>query len=343
MGQVIGTVLDYLNQEPWRFLVSFGLLLFLVLNLAAIFTMAERKVSAYIHLRYGPNRVGPRGLLQPAADVFKLFTKENTSPSKADLWVFLGAPIAMFIPAALVWAVVPFSPDAVIADLDIGLLFFVAVTSIGALGVIMAGYGSRSNFSLLGALRGAAQMISYEVPLILSLLGVIIVTGSLSLVDVVNAQAGGFWQWNFLIQFPMFIVFYIAGLAEVKRVPFDLPEGESEIVGGFMVEYSGMTWALIQASEFVSMALMSAMSVTLFLGGWQPPLEFLDLGNYNWFWFGLKTALLLFTFQWIRWSVPRLRMDQLMDLGWKILVPICLVYLFVISGLVLLVPSIAQG
>jgi NADH-quinone oxidoreductase subunit H len=246
----------------------------------------------------------------------------------------------MFIPAAAVWLVVPFAPNAVVANLNVGLLFFVAITSIGALGVIMAGYGSRSNFSLLGALRGAAQMISYEVPLILSMLGVIMLAGSLSFVDVVNAQDGGFWHWYFLPQLPMFIVFYIAGLAEARRVPFDLPEGESEIVGGFMVEYSGMTWALIQASEFASMGLISAVTTTLFLGGWQPPIEALDFGNFNWIWFGLKTALLVFTFQWVRWSVPRLRMDQLMDFGWKVLVPVCLVWLFVTAGVMLLLPSV---
>src|SRR5919106_3767312 len=329
------TVLNLLEVEPIRLLISFGAVLFLVLNLAAILTMAERKVSGYIHLRFGPNRVGPRGLLQPAADVFKLFTKENVSPGRSDLWVFLGAPIAMFLPAALVWLVIPFAPDAVMANLNVGILFFIAVTSIGALGVVMAGYGSRSTFSLLGALRGAAQMISYEVPLILSLLGGVMLTGSLSFVDVVNAQGGGFWNWYVWPQLPMFFAFYIAGLAEVKRVPFDLPEGESEIVGGYMVEYSGMTWALIQASEFATMGLMAAMNVTLFLGGWQPPLDFLDLGAFNWIWFGLKTALLTFTFQWIRWSVPRLRMDQLMDLGWKILVPACLVWLFVVAGAML--------
>src|ERR671921_121372 len=329
------TILNLLEVEPIRLLLSFGAVLFLVLNLAAVLTMAERKVSGYIHLRYGPNRVGPRGLLQPAADVFKLFSKENLSPNRADLWIFLAAPIAMFIPAAAVWLVMPFAPGAVIVDLNIAILFFVSITSIGALGVIMAGYGSRSTFSLLGALRGAAQMISYEVPLILSLLGVVMLTGSLSFVDVVNAQGGGFWNWYVWPQLPMFFVFYIAGLAEVKRVPFDLPEGESEIVGGYMVEYSGMTWALIQAAEFASMGLMSAVTVTLFLGGWQPPLEFLDLGSFNWVWFGLKTALIIFTFQWIRWSVPRLRMDQLMDLGWKILVPITLVWLFVTAGAML--------
>jgi NADH-quinone oxidoreductase subunit H len=331
----VGTVLQYLNQEPIRFLISFGLVLFLVLNLAAVLTMAERKVSAYIQLRYGPNRVGPRGLLQPAADVFKLFTKENVSPGRSDLWVFLGAPIAMFLPAALVWLVIPFAPGAVMADLNVGILFFIAVTSIGALGVVMAGYGSRSTFSLLGALRGAAQMISYEVPLILSLLGVVMLAGSLSFVDVVNAQGDTFWTWYFLPLFPMFITFYVAGIAEVKRVPFDLPEGESEIVGGFMIEYSGMTWALIQAAEFASMGLMSAITATLFLGGWQPPLPFLDLGAFNWVWFGLKTALIMFTFQWIRWSVPRLRMDQLMDLGWKVLVPLTLIYLFVVAAAML--------
>lgn len=330
------TVLNLLEQEPLRFLISFGLMIFLVLNLAAVLTLAERKTAAYIQGRYGPNRVGPRGLLQPAADVFKLFTKENVSPGRADLWIFLGAPIAMFIPAALVWLAIPFAPGAVIADMNIAILFFIAITSIGALGVIMAGYGSRSAFSLLGALRGAAQMISYEVPLILSLLGVIMLTGSLSFVDVVNAQSGGFWNWYFLPQLPMFLTFYIAGIAEVKRVPFDLPEGESEIVGGFMIEYSGMTWALIQAAEFASMGLMSAVTTTLFLGGWQPPFEFLDLGAFNWFWFGLKTALIMFTFQWIRWSVPRLRMDQLMDLGWKVMVPITLVWLFVTAGAMLI-------
>src|SRR5215212_9469843 len=331
----MGALLEYLDQEPWRFLISFGAILFLSLNLAAILTLAERKVAGYIQLRHGPNRVGPRGLLQPAADMVKLFTKENLSPSGSDRWVFLAAPIAMFLPAPLIWLVVPFAPGVVVADLNIALLFFISITSIGALGVIMAGYGSRSNFSLLGALRGAGQMISYEVPLILSLLGVIMLAGSLSLVDVVNAQIGGFWHWYFLPLLPMFVVFYVAGLAEVKRVPFDLPEGESEIVGGYMVEYSGMTWALIQASEFATMGLMAAMNVTLFLGGWQPPLDFLDLGAFNWVWFGLKTALLTFTFQWIRWSVPRLRMDQLMDLGWKILVPACLVWLFVVAGAML--------
>ncbi len=328
--------LDILNQEPFRLVLSFGVVLFLVLNLAAVLTFAERKVSAYIQLRYGPNRVGPRGILQPAADVFKLFTKENVTLGRADLWIFLAAPIAMFLPAAAVWLVVPFAPDAVIADLNVAILFFVAITSIGALGVVMAGYASRSNFSLLGALRGAAQMISYEVPLILSLLGVVMLTGSLSLVDVVDAQGGGFWNWYVWPQLPMFLTFYIAGLAEVKRVPFDLPEGESEIVGGYMIEYSGMTWALIQASEFASMGLMSAITTTLFLGGWQPPLEILDLGVFNWLWFGLKTALIMFTFQWIRWSVPRLRMDQLMDLGWKVLVPITLVWLFVTAGAMLI-------
>jgi len=330
-------VLDILNQEPFRFLLSFGVILFLVLNLAAILTMAERKVSAYIQLRFGPNRVGPRGLLQPAADVFKLFSKENLSPNRADRWIFLAAPIALFIPAAIVWLTVPFAPGAVVADLNIAVVFFIAVTSIGALGVIMAGYGSRSNFSLLGALRGAAQMISYEVPMILSLLGVIMLAGSLSLVDIVNAQAGGFWRWYFLPQFPMFIAFYVAGLAEARRVPFDLPEGESEIVGGFMVEYSGMTWALIQAAEFASMALISAITATLFFGGWQPPIDALDLGSFNWVWFGLKTSLIIFTFQWVRWSLPRLRMDQLMDFGWKILVPATLVWLFVTAGVMLIV------
>ncbi len=329
--------LDILNQEPIRFLLSFGVIIFLVLNLAAVLTFAERKVSAYIQLRYGPNRVGPRGILQPAADVFKLFTKENVHPGRADLWIFLAAPIAMFLPAAAVWLVIPFAPDLVVADLNIGIAFFFAITSINALGVIMAGYGSRSNFSLLGALRGAGQIISYEVPLILSLLGVVMLTGSLSFVDVVNAQGGGFWNWYVWPQLPMFVTFYIAGLAEVKRIPFDLPEGESEIVGGFMIEYSGMTWALIQAAEFASMALISAITASLFFGGWQPPIDALDLGSFNWVWFGLKTSLIIFTFQWVRWSLPRLRMDQLMDFGWKILVPLTLVWLFVTAGVMLIV------
>ncbi len=336
----MGTLLEYLDQEPWRFLISFGAILFLSLNLAAVLTLAERKVAGYIQLRHGPNRVGPRGLLQPAADMVKLFTKENLSPRGSDSWVFLAAPIAMFLPAPLIWLVVPFAPGVVVADLNIALPFFIAITSIGALGVMMAGYGSRSNFSLLGALRGAGQLISYEVPLILSLLGVAVLAGSLSLVDVVNAQDGGFWNWYFLPQFPMLIAFFVAGIAEVKRIPFDLPEGESEIVGGFMVEYSGMTWAMIQASEFGLMGLMSAVSATVFFGGWQPPLEFLDLGYFNWIWLGLKTALLMFTFLWIRWTLPRLRMDQLMNLGWKVLVPLTIFWLFVTAGAVLAFPSI---
>lgn len=336
---MIETLLGYYNQEPWRFISAFGAILFLALNLAAILTIGERKVAAYIQGRYGPNRVWPRGLLQPAADIVKLFTKENLSPRGSDLWIFLAAPIAMFIPAAAIWMVVPFAPGAVVADLNIALLFFIAVTSIGALGVIMAGYGSRSNFSLLGAIRGAGQMISYEVPLILSLLGITVLAGSLSLVDVVEAQAGGFWNWYVWFQLPMFLAFYIAGIAEVKRIPFDLPEGESEIVGGFMVEYSGMTWALIQASEFAMMGLMSGISATLFLGGWQPPLPFLDLGNFNWIWFAIKTALIMFTFLWIRWTLPRLRMDQLMSFGWKVLVPLTILWLFVTAGAVLVFPE----
>ena len=277
--------------------------------------------------------------MQPLADIIKLFTKENLAPRGADMWIFLAAPIAMFIPAAATWLVVPFAPGTVVADLNIALLFFLSVTSIGALGVIMAGYGSRSNFSLLGALRGAGQLISYEVPLILSLLGITILAGSLSLVDIVDAQAGGFWNWYVIYQFPMFIAFYVAGIAEVKRIPFDLPEGESEIVGGFMVEYSGMTWALIQAAEFAMMGLMSGIGATLFFGGWQPPLPFLDFGIFNWFWFGIKAALLMFTFLWIRWTLPRLRMDQLMSLGWKVLVPATIIWLFVTAGAVLLFPG----
>jgi len=325
-------VLDILNQEPFRFIIAFGGVMFLTLNLAAILVMAERKTAGYIQLRYGPNRVGPRGILQPLADIIKLFTKENVSPNRADLWIFLGAPMAMFVPVAAVWMVVPFTEQSVVADMNVAILFFVAITSIGALGLIMAGYGSRSTFSLLGALRGAAQMISYEVPLILSLLGVIMLTGSLSLVDVVGAQGGGFWNWYIWPQLPMFLIFYVSAIAETKRVPFDLPEGESEIVGGFMVEYSGMTWALIQAAEFAGMGLMSGITVTLFLGGWQPPFEFMDMGPFNWFWFGMKTAIIMFTFQWIRWSVPRLRMDQLMDFGWKVLVPGALLWLFVTAA-----------
>ncbi|CAN5134436.1 NADH-quinone oxidoreductase subunit NuoH [soil metagenome] len=325
-------MLDILNQEPFRFLIAFGGVMFLTLNLAAILVMAERKTAGYIQLRYGPNRVGPRGILQPLADILKLLTKENVSPNRADMWIFLGAPIAMFVPVAMVWLVVPFTEQSVVADLNVAILFFVAITSIGALGLIMAGYGSRSTFSLLGALRGAAQMISYEVPLILSLLGVIMLTGSLSLVDVVGAQGGGFWNWYIWPQLPMFLIFYVSAIAETKRVPFDLPEGESEIVGGFMVEYSGMTWALIQAAEFAGMGLMSGITATLFLGGWQPPFEFMDMGAFNWFWFGMKTAIIMFTFQWIRWSVPRLRMDQLMDFGWKVLVPGALIWLFVTAA-----------
>lgn len=298
----------------------------------AYFTFAERKLIGYMQVRIGPNRVGPKGWLQPIADAVKLMFKEIIIPSKSNKYLFLSAPLLSIGPALAAWAVIPFTGDLVLADIDASLLFVLALTSMGVYGIIIAGWASNSKYAFLGAMRSAAQIVSYEIAMGFALIGVLMCAGSLNLGDIVNAQAGGFWQWYFLPLFPLFIVYFISGVAETNRAPFDVAEGESEIVAGFHVEYSGMTFAVFFLAEYANMILISALTVLLFLGGWQP---IADVAPFTWvpafFWFFGKTAVVAFFFLWFRATFPRYRYDQIMRLGWKVLIPVTLVWIAVIA------------
>jgi len=285
-------------------------------------TLIERKIVGRIQNRYGPNRVGKYGLLQPFADGIKMLTKEDIVPEGADKVVHFLAPIAVVIPALLLFAVLPFGRGMIAADLEIGLLFFIAVSSLGTLGIFMGGWSSRNKFSLLGAMRAIAQMVSYEIPLVLSIIPVIMISGSLSIRAIVEAQGGwGGFQWYLFTPWGFFgfLVFFICSVSEVNRTPFDIPEGESEIVAGFHTEYSGMQFALFYMAEFLGVFAYSALGASLFLGGWQGP--FLP----SWLWFGMKTFVLIFIMIWFRGTLPRLRVDQLMSYAWKFLLPMALV------------------
>lgn len=297
----------------------------------AYLTYAERKVMGAMQLRQGPMVVGPFGLLQPFADGLKLFMKETVIPSGADRTVFLIAPMLTFFLSLVAWAVIPFGDGLVLADVNIGILYLFAISSLGVYGIIMAGWASNSKYAFLGALRSAAQMVSYEVSIGFVMITVLLCVGSLNLSEVVRAQ--GEQLWFFIPLFPMFIVFFISALAETNRAPFDLPEGESELVGGYNVEYSAMAFALFFLGEYANMILMSGMTVILFLGGWLPPL---DIAPFNWIpgpiWFGLKIAAVLFCFIWVRATLPRYRYDQLMRLGWKIFLPFSLFWVVLTAG-----------
>ncbi len=304
-----------------------------LLSAVAYLTLAERRVIGLMQLRKGPNVVGPFGLFQPFADAIKLLAKETILPSGASKVVFILAPMLTFILSLVAWAVIPFGDGLVIADVNIGILYLFAISSLGVYGVIMAGWSSNSKYPFLGAMRSAAQMISYEVSLGLVIITVIMAAGSLNLSEIVRAQEG---LWFFIPLFPMFIVFFISTLAETNRAPFDLPEGESELVAGYFVEYSSMSFALFFLGEYANMILMSGMTVTLFLGGWLPPF---DIAPLNWIpgpiWFAIKVALVLFVFLWVRATTPRYRYDQLMRLGWKIFLPFTLLFVAVCSGIML--------
>jgi NADH-quinone oxidoreductase subunit H len=301
----------------------------------AYLTYAERKVLAAAQLRKGPNVVGPFGLLQPIADGLKLLLKETVIPSGANRVVFVAAPILTFVLSLVAWAVIPFDSGVVIANINVGILYLFAISSLGVYGIIMAGWSSNSKYAFLGALRSAAQMVSYEVSIGFVMVTVLLCVGSLNLSDIVEAQAGRFglfnWYWFWL--FPMFIVFFVSGLAETNRSPFDLPEGESELVAGYFVEYSAMTFALFYLGEYANMILASAMTSVLFLGGWLAPLPF---PPFTWIpgpiWFALKIALVLFGFLWVRATFPRFRYDQLMRLGWKVFLPLSLFWLVLTAG-----------
>ncbi len=300
----------------------------------AYLTYAERKVLAWAQLRKGPNVVGPFGLLQPIADGAKLLFKETVIPSGANRVVFLAAPILTFSLSLMAWAVIPFDKGVVLANINVGILYLFAISSLGVYGIVMAGWSSNSKYAFLGALRSAAQMVSYEVSMGFVIVTVLLCAGSLNLTAIVEAQRT---IWYAIPLLPMFVVFFISVLAETNRSPFDLPEGESELVAGFFVEYSAMSFALFYLGEYGSMILMSAMTSILFLGGWLAPFNlepFTGLAAHLWagFWFALKVALVLFCFLWVRATVPRFRYDQLMRLGWKVFLPFSLFWLVLTAG-----------
>ena len=307
-------------------------ILFPLLGMVAYYTFAERKVIGYIQLRVGPNRVGPRGWLQPIADAVKLMFKEIIIPTNAERQLFLIAPVLALAPAVAAWAVVPFTDTLVLADIDASLLFVLALTSLGVYGVIIAGWASNSKYAFLGAMRSAAQIVAYEIAMGFALVGVLMAAGSLNLREIVLAQAGGFFQWYLIPLFPLFVVYLVSGVAETNRAPFDVAEGESEIVAGFHVEYSGMAFAVFFLAEYANMILISALTVIMFLGGWQPPL---DIAPFTWVpgiaWFFGKLALVAFVFLWFRATFPRYRYDQIMRLGWKVFIPVTLVWIGVIG------------
>jgi NADH-quinone oxidoreductase subunit H len=297
----------------------------------AYLTYFERKILGAMQKRQGPMTVGPFGLLQPIADGMKLFSKETIIPSQANKPVFLLAPVLTFTLALVAWAVIPVGAHAVLADINVGVLYLFAISSLGVYGVIMAGWASNSRYAFLGGLRSASQMVSYEVSMGLVIVCVLLATGSMNLTEIVEAHRP--W-WMQILLLPMFVVFLVSILAETNRAPFDLPEGESELSGGFMVEYSAMTFALFFLGEYANMILMSGMATILFLGGWLPPfgLRFLAFPYSDPFWFALKVSAVLFFFIWARATFPRYRYDQLMRLGWKVFLPLTLVWVVVISG-----------
>jgi NADH-quinone oxidoreductase subunit H len=299
----------------------------------AYLTYAERKVIGYMQVRIGPNRVGFKGLLQPIADAVKLLMKEIIIPSGSNKFLFVLAPVLTIAPALAAWAVVPFSPQMVLANVDAGLLYIMAITSMGVYGVIIAGWASNSKYAFLGGLRSAAQIVSYEIAMGFALVGVLMAAHSLNLVAIVNAQHGGFLNWYWLPLFPMFLVYLIAGVAETNRAPFDVAEGESEIVAGFHVEYSGMAFAIFFLAEYANMILVATLTSILFLGGWYP---LFDIAPFNWipgiFWLLAKVAFVLFLFLWFRATFPRYRYDQIMRLGWKVFIPITLVWVVVVGA-----------
>ncbi len=308
--------------------------------------LLERKVIAWVQSRLGPMRVGPSGILQPIADAIKLMIKEDITPTRADKWVFTAAPIITMVPALIVYAVIPFGPEVTlfgrqvalyITDINVGLLYIVSVASVGVYGIILAGYSSNSKYPLLASLRASAQLISYEVAVTLTLVSVILVAGTLSMVEIVRAQESA-GVWFAFLQPVAFVIFFIGGLAETNRAPFDLPEAEQELTGGFHTEYSGMRFALFFLAEYANMIVVSSVATTLFLGGWLRPfpnveaLAFLDIGP-SWMWFLLKSFVFLYIFVWVRATLPRYRYDQLMRIGWKVLIPLAIGNL-VVTGIV---------
>ena len=332
-----------IGETPW--LVVWTLLKIVVIAVPIILCVAyltywERKMIGAMHVRLGPTRVGYRGLLQPFADVFKLLTKELIVPSKANRVLYVLAPVVTLMPALAAWAVIPFQPEVVLADVNAGLLFILAITSVEVYGVIMAGWASNSKYALLGALRASAQMVSYELGIGFVMVTVLLVSGTLNLSGIVEGQNVGhfagmglnFLSWNWLPLLPLFVIYVVSSVAETNRHPFDVVEGESEIVAGHMVEYSGMGFALFFLGEYANMILLSAMASIMFLGGWAAPLDFAPFTWVpGWLWLGIKTFVVVSMFIWFRATFPRYRYDQIMRLGWKVFIPLTGVWLVVVA------------
>jgi NADH-quinone oxidoreductase subunit H len=332
--------LDVWNWFPadWQtLLLILGKIILILIPLmicVAYITYAERKIIGYMQIRVGPNRVGPRGWLQPIADALKLMFKEVIIPSKSDKFLFLVAPVLSIMPALAAWAVIPFDRGIVLTDVNAGLLYVLALTSIGVYGVIIAGWASNSKYAILSSLRVGAQIVAYEIAMGFALVGVLMASGSLNLGDIVEGQAGGISSWYIWPLLPLFFVYFISGVAETNRAPFDVAEGESEIVAGFHVEYSGMAFAVFFLAEYANIILISALTALMFLGGWLSPFEgFVGadhwLGESSLFWFFAKASFFAFCFLWFRATFPRYRYDQIMRLGWKVFIPVTIFWLFV--------------
>jgi NADH-quinone oxidoreductase subunit H len=330
-----------LIREPFFITLKIVAILIPLMLGVAYLTFAERKIIGYMQVRIGPNRVGPRGWLQPIADALKLLMKEIVIPTNSNRFLFLIAPMISIAPALAAWAVMPFTDRMVLANIDASLLYILALTSVGVYGVIIAGWASNSKYAFLGAMRSAAQIVSYEIAMGFALVGVLIAGGSLNLVDIVQAQQGSVLHWFWLPLFPLFLVYFISGVAETNRAPFDVAEGESEIVAGFHVEYSGMAFAVFFLAEYANMILIAALTALMFMGGWLTPLQgivpdsvfewpvigmLLDSGIH---WLLIKTSFFLLLFLWFRATFPRYRYDQIMRLGWKVFIPITIVWLAV--------------
>jgi NADH-quinone oxidoreductase subunit H len=321
-------------------LIKVVVVLMIVMGAVTYATLWERKLLGWVQIRLGPNRVGPWGLLQPIADALKLMTKEIVRPANSDKFLFYLGPVLTVAPALTAWAVIPFGPEIAVANLNAGLLFLMAIVSMEVYGVIISGWSSNSKYAFLGSLRASAQMVSYEIAMGFCLLIVLMVSSSLNLTDIVMGQGKGYFaqmgltflSWNWLPLLPVLVVFFVSGLAETNRTPFDVIEGESEIVAGHMVEYSGMSWAMFQLAEYASIWMLSILSVTLFFGGWMSPIDS-ALFNWipGWIWLGLKTFFMMTLFIWVRVTFPRFRYDQIMRLGWKIFIPVTLVWLVVVG------------
>jgi len=312
-----------------------------VMGAVAYITLAERKVIGYIQVRIGPNRVGPRGLLQPIADAIKLIMKETIIPTNANKILFIIAPVLAFIPAIAAFAVIPFDEGLILSDIDAGLLYIMAMTSMGVYGIVIAGWASNSKYAIMSALRCAAQIVSYEIAMGFALVCVLMAGGSLNLVDIVEAQQGSVFHWFWIPLLPMFVIYFLAGVAETNRAPFDVAEGESEIVAGFHVEYSSMTFSVFFLAEYSAMIIIALLTSLMFLGGWLSPFQGIPVLEemFAWvpglLWLVLKTSVFLFLFLWFRATFPRYRYDQIMRLGWKVFIPLTIVWIVVLGVAIL--------